>query len=118
MKQLLVFVYRNANNCDCSANGVTSKYKQFTLLYDCSFDEAKQWVEENDPSRIEEYLYSNPRVLWGKPAPYAEPLQKKPGTNQMFGGNFVYTTDSRFQNATYGMDAPLKVFDRFEQFEY
>lgn len=50
------------------------------------------------------------RTLGGKPCWYAAPLYSPPGMyGPMFGGNFLWTSDSRFPTA-----APLPIHDRFE----
>ena len=50
------------------------------------------------------------RVLWGKQKNYAVPASiAKSGRHSMAGGNWIYTSDSRFPS-----DAPISVHDRVE----
>ena len=50
------------------------------------------------------------RNLFGKPAWYAKPASLVKSNSQcMMGGNFIYTSDSRFPG-----DAPIPVHDRVE----
>jgi len=52
------------------------------------------------------------RELWGEPAWYAKPASLlKNNTQSMCGGNFVYTSDSRFPAR-----APISVHDRVETY--
>jgi len=50
------------------------------------------------------------RVLWGEQKNYAVPAAiAKSGRHSMAGGNWIYTSDSRFPS-----DAPISVHDRVE----
>lgn len=49
------------------------------------------------------------RTVFGKEYRHVEPLDNPQGKWVMFGGNFVYTSDSRFPN-----DYPLAIHDRIE----
>lgn len=112
MKKLLTFVFRRGTGEDCTNNGLSATHDDFVLLYDCTIEEANQYCEENGFDK-DEYLYLNKRHLFGHESFYAEPLVKKPDHIQMFGGNFIYTSDSRFPKVN-GTHAPIKIFDRFE----
>jgi len=111
MKGLLVFVLRDADGTDCTANGITSQVKQLLLVDDsiqAPFDVKKDEV----------YLVLVRRTIAGRNYMHAEPRKNglplhtdEEGT-MMAGGNFVYTSDSRFPN-----QYPISVHDRFEDWK-
>ena len=100
---ITVSVYRNANG-DCSLGGVTSK-DDTTLVVE---------VKDGNISEIylEEYGYT---VLEVKPSPIgSNHIAFKPANEKrrgMFGGNFVWSSDSRFREL---YPNPVPVHDRFE----
>ena len=101
-KGLLVFVYRNTLG-DCTADGVTSKLDKMVLL-----DVPNTPFEPKDDQS--DALVLVKRELFGKEYIHAEPVHKKPGmVGPMFGGNFIYSSDSRFPSKY-----PIPVHDRFE----
>lgn len=102
MNKIPTYVYKNSLG-DCTNNGLTSKHDRLMLCYgDLNQEEINELPEDS--------LILIERVLWGKPAPYAVPVEiYKSGRHSMAGGNFVYTSDSRFPGS-----APLSVHDRVE----
>ena len=59
------------------------------------------------------------RTLWEEDHSYAEPLVKPEGMNQMFGGNFVYTSgDNFYKLGGLKTGSPIPVHDRFEEWNY
>lgn len=96
---LLVDVFRSAH--DCTNGGITSKHNSFWLLD----------VDESEPAQSKiPCLRVCYRPQFGF---HVEPLIMPQGMiGPMFGGNFVWTSDSRFTEK-YGK-GPLKVHDRFE----
>ena len=115
VRKQLVFVYRNGEGYDCTNGGITCNRTQL-MLYSGDRDECyRQAKEENC---LHEALWLNKRILWDKNYYYAEPLQKGKGC-QMFGGNFVYSCDSRFKEmCDEYRNIPLPVHDRYETSEY
>ena len=102
MNKVLTFVYKNSLG-DCTNNGLTSKYDNLDLYYGQLDNEAIDKLAEDSLILIE-------RVLWGKQANYAVPVEiYKSGRHSMAGGNFIYTPDSRFPS-----DSPISVHDRVE----
>lgn len=105
-KGLLVFIYRWGH--DTTGDGVTSKVDSIILVDDKiegPFD-----VEDDVP-----YLSLVRRNLFGGEYIHAIPmLNGKPitGGNQMDGGNFIYSCDSRFRAVN---KYPIPVHDRFEK---
>ena len=101
MNYLTVDVYRSAG-IDCTNNGVTSETSQ-TFVVPCLHGPiGADQVEER------EYVILAPGVAGDR-------MHMKPegvSGHCMFGGNFVYTSDSRFIEL-YG-NRPIHVHDRIE----
>lgn len=103
VRGLLVEVLRQADGHDCTAEGVTSKFDKAILVGegipaifqptpDCpALELRKKW-----PNTLKEYLYAVPADL-------------PESTWVTFGGNFIYTSDSRFPGRY-----PIPVHDRIE----
>jgi hypothetical protein len=132
MKGLSVSVYRNTSYGDCTMNGVTSKYDNFILV-----GVAEKSPEDTpalflvkrklagvaeifEPSEDTPALFLVKRKLGGTSINakdgvhylHAVPADEngKPRMGGMMGGNFIYTSDSRFPSAS-----PIPVHDRFER---
>lgn len=107
MQGLLVSVYRNASNngYDCTNGGISSKHDMFVLVGD-GVPEIFTPNEKHPAIRLIK------RKVRGLDEFYiAIPIETGfcAGFPYMFGGNFLYTSDSRFPS-----DAPIKIFDRLE----
>ncbi len=99
MQKISTYPFRHPLG-DCTNNGLTSVGNSFDLYFDVD-------SVDNIP---DDALILVKRNLFGKPAWYAKPASLfKSGTQSMMGGNFVYTSDSRFPG-----DAPIPVHDRVE----
>jgi hypothetical protein len=103
MKYLPVNIYRT-DGTDCTNRGVTSEFARRTLVVPCP----NGHISEDDV-RIRGYVKLEVGTAGG--ATHFKPEGVKPGSN-MHGGNFVYTSDSRFRRM-YG-HAPVAVHDRVE----
>lgn len=106
-KGLIVDVYRSAFG-DCSNGGLSSRHDRLLLVGPTVpqiFEESDEW-----PS-IELGIAGN-RV-------HVRPVELPSGmAGPMFGGAFVYSSDSRFKDATGVPDGrPLHLHDRFETSE-
>ena len=115
IKKINVDVFKSASFGDCTNGGLTSRKRSMFLFVDCTREEA---VEECEKFGInpEDQLLLVRRELWGERHDYAEPLVKPERMAQCFGGNFVYTSDSRFHEWT-GCWNPMPVHDRFDTWE-
>ena len=86
-----------------------------TLFWGCKREEALAYCQEFgiDPDRC---LWLVERTLWGEQHNYAAPLVHESGKcGPMFGGNFIYTSDSRLADAMGTTTSePVKVHDRYE----
>lgn len=102
-KGLLVSVYRDASlNGDCSNGGVSSKFNQFLIVG----KGIPEIFSKDDPEQIlvlTEIHYEGVHY-------FAKPYGLK--TRSMAGGNFIYTSDSRFRRAAAGY--PIPIHDRVE----
>lgn len=108
MNKISTFPFRHPLG-DCTNNGLTSVGNSFDLYFDVDIVDniPGKYVVDNIP---DDALILVKRNLFGKSAWYAKPASLfKSGTQSMMGGNFVYTSDSRFPG-----DAPIPVHDRVE----
>lgn len=113
---LWVNVYRD-NLGDCTGGGLTSRVNDPTLFFNCTREETIEYCKENGINP-ENQLFLIERQLWGEDHFYAEPLVKPANAgryNQMFGGNYIMTSDGRFPHQNGLKTAyPIPVHDRFE----
>lgn len=116
MKVLNVTVFKPAGFPDCTANGLSSRVNGGFLFYDCSNDEALEYCKNHDIDPAKQFIMVS-RTLWGEDHSYAEPLVKSNEKAQMFGGNFLYTSDSRMYRTGNVYKVPVPIHDRFETWE-
>ena len=85
---------------DCTNNGVSSRIDDFILI---AQDDLNDYIDKDTENVLVvvdgpyDTLRAVPYDLFNRDVWY------------MFGGNFVYTSDSRFPS-----DSPIKIFDRVE----
>lgn len=110
MKVISVDVYRSKRG-DCSNGGITSKFDELDLYSD--INNFKEYSEIPVDS-----LVLIKRVLFDKNCDYVIPYtyslfqsNKVISGNGMFGGCFVYSSDSRYRELC---NNPLPVHDRIE----
>lgn len=102
LEALPVSVYKSPLG-DSSANGITSKTNRLLLVFDGLSSPFK--TNEN-----EDYLVLIKRNIGGKEYLHAKPQSLiDSNTHSMFGGNFIFTSDSRFPSPY-----PIPVHDRVE----
>ena len=101
MRYLPVNVYTNDAFGDCSNSGVTARMPE-RLVVPCE-----------DGHISEEDVVDRGYVVLELGTILDSKHFKVPGTRGMFGGNFVYSSDSRFGKA-YGRQ-PIHVHDRIER---
>ncbi len=104
MKGLLVHVYRGQH--DCTNEGISSKHNDFILI-----GHGHGVPEIFDPTDETPALILVERTIGGEKYLHAQPLEnlRKGNVGWMFGGHFVWTSDSRFPNKY-----PLPIHDRQE----
>jgi hypothetical protein len=97
-KGLLVHVLRSVG--DCTNGGVTTRYEKFVLVGEgvAEIFAPSEDAPELQLGRRGDYIYA---------VPTEEPKGSHMGP--MSGGNFIYTSDSRFPSRQ-----PIAVHDRFE----
>lgn len=115
-KGLRVGVLRDAGLGDCTNGGVTGKHNRVTLFVPGRLD---GYI---DPAEAQNALVAINRPEFGwyaVPAEWVKVVNGKPvvtppagSVGPMFGGNFIYTSDSRFREAV-GWQ-PIPVHDRVE----
>lgn len=107
MKQgMLVYVYRNGS-ADCTAGGITSNVDMIIIV-----GEGIEGPFEVDPG--EACLELRKKNVGGDEYLYAVPVDGRDTAGMvgpMFGGNFVYSSDSRFRRVC---KYPIPVHDRWE----
>lgn len=100
---LAVNVYRNSG-IDCTANGISANHDRLVAV---NIPNSPFNPTEDSPG-----VYIENRTLFGESGYWvAYPLNDDgtPRKGGMFGGNFIYSSDSRFPN-----EFPIPIHDRFE----
>ena len=109
MKQLLTFPLRNALG-DTTNNGLSSKVNNAYLVWDVDPLNEDQILEDFYNEKGEDFFIAEERYIFGEYSMIAVPYTVwKSGKRPMMGGNFLYTSDSRFP-----VDAPIAIHDRVE----
>lgn len=106
MKGLIVEVFKAATGPDCTGGGASSRHAEFVIL-----DDAMPGPFAPTPSRPALRLVR--RNLHDGEYIHAVPDEPRPAgaAGPMFGGNFVFSCDSRFRAVT---NYPIPVHDRYE----
>lgn len=102
-KGLICGVLRDVEIGDCSNDGISSNHDTVLLL----FDEEEAQVFEESEGRPTVKLVR--RKIAGKDYVHAEPVE---GTGYMFGGAFIYSSDTRF--GLFANQYPIALHDRKE----
>ena len=120
IKGLSCSVYTNSNG-DSTNDGLSSKKDSLIVVNAIGKSEKeirkmnpKDFGSFNSPSTTEnepDFLVVYEKTFFGREkhlraVPYSVIMS---GEHFMFGGNFIYTSDSRFPS-----DSPIKIFDRVE----
>ena len=107
-KGMLCYIFKSPLG-DCTLNGLSSKHDDCLLIIDNERCEVFEQSEERPTFKLIKKSYS-----WGDYV-YAQPIgEGRAGTNDyMAGGNFLYTSDSRFRE--YANDYPIPIHDRQEK---
>jgi hypothetical protein len=104
MKGMIVSVFRDAVGIDCSNRGISSNHENLLLVGD-GLPEIFDSAEHTDcPMVVLEGIR-----LGKKTYIHAIPAENPNNDWFMFGGNFIYSSDSRFPS-----DYPIPVHDRVE----
>ena len=115
MKKTLVHVFRWSLG-DCTGNGLSNNVDEGYLFWNCTRDEAIEWCKQSNIDPTKHFIIRE-RELWGEDHSYAEPLIKPENRAQVFGGNFLYTSDSRMYKTGGIYKVPVPIHDRFETWE-
>ena len=95
---------------DCSNGGISERHSEVLIEHPRGYIEVD---EENPPENLCKIVTRN--FGFGSYT-HIEPVAKPAGIGWMFGGTLVYSSDSRFKEAT-GIDYPLCLHDRQETAE-
>lgn len=99
MKGLSVDVYKTGRS-DCTNGGISSKTDSLILV-----GKLIPEIFEGDETNL---ISIKVKIISGKKYFYATPIKIENGIS-MFGGNFIYSSDSRFP-----FDHPISLHDRVE----
>lgn len=100
MDRIRAEVYRGSG--DCTNGGVTSKTDHCILFF-------RDGDGVPDEINGQPVLILSRRTIGGREHLSAVPPMPHSGSGPMFGGNFIYSCDSRFPS-----EYPIPVHDRFE----
>ena len=103
---LTVSVLRAADRSDCSIGGLSSTVTSVDLF--ATFAD----IPEGFP--LDKALVVVKRKVFGEVYVHAQPADRMAPGSYMSGGNFIYTTDSRWRDIT-GVAYPIAVHDRRER---
>lgn len=120
MKTLNVSVYYNNAYRKCAWNGYSTYKEQIVMVsgdrQEC-LNECWKLIQEGK-NKPDDFYYLNERYLWNEQHFFLEMLFPNKKGITMDGGNFAYSSDSRFQKIT-GSWNPIPIHDRVEtQEEY
>ena len=110
---MIVSVYRSdTGNHDCTAGGMTNSKTGVNQLCVINIDGPFKPTDDTPAAALEVGPFGSARIV------PATPRWQRAG-NRMFGGNFAYTSDSRFDAAveeiTGGKSGgPVAIHDRYE----
>ncbi len=101
---LPVEVFKSKALGDCTNNGISSRRNELYVMTGEYYP--------FEPKDIRECICIEEEEIFGKRHVRAKPLYK-PRRSYMMGGNFVYTSDSRFKDIS-GIQYPVPIHDRYE----
>lgn len=108
VRGISVFVYRNSIGGDCTNYGLSSKKDRLIMVGEDGSDfDCPHTTKEGEDYLVYVLAFPGNPILEHYRAIPKSLLDS--GKHVMFGGNFVYSSDSRFPS-----DSPVKVFDRVE----
>ena len=110
MKGLICSVFESKAHGNCSANGISSRCKQVTLCpdYDAKYGMGIPSIFEVS-AVAPAVVVRSIRISEDREHFFAVPVELTDTGAAMFGGSFIYTSDSRFP-----MEYPLPLHDRVE----
>lgn len=97
---------RHDTNCDCTNNGISNRFTEILVEHPQGYIEVDL---DNPPENLCVF-----RTLWLGGNPYHRLIPysiAESGKHSMFGGNFAYSSDSRFREFN---EYPLPIHDRVE----
>lgn len=113
-------VYKNAEIGDSSNGGASSRWNSLYLCYDyVTEDDVIEYCKENNKMHeVERFVQVETRNLFGKTYKNIKLVfegrqEIRNMVGGMYGGNVLYTSDSRWEKIT-KCDYPLAIHDRYE----
>ena len=105
MKALPIQVYRSTNIGDCTNGGISSRFESLLLVHPEGFVSID---ETNPPENLVQLVKIE---TFGGEYMCIKPVAEPSGIGWMAGGNFAYSSDSRFNDLS---KYPLSIHDRQE----
>ena len=105
----MVGVLRRAGS-DCSNGGVSATSEYLVVLHENAPELAPPTDETPAMELVEREGWSHPYLR-----PFLRPVKKRPGGFYSFGGNFAYSSDSRFEKLN-PLGLPIPIHDRWERY--
>lgn len=110
MKGLLVHVFRSGTRFRRNMDQVSNQYDQMILIGDNIKCSERPWCESVDPVTLYLQEDKDRKYIWCTPVKENKGDEK--WTPYMAGGNFVYSSDSRFPSKY-----PIPIHDRRETWD-
>lgn len=114
------YVYRDADGYDCTMNGASSRFKRlYVVKRDVTLQDVEELCKKNPKYNLEQFFKVDYKFYECKNPVFAgyvrlKPLVKVPHACNMFGGNYLASSDSRFKDFVCGLDYPVPIHDRWE----
>lgn len=108
------YVYREADGSDCTNGGVSSKYRRLYVVAEhVTLQDVQELCKENNYYTVDQFLKLDYDFLGSNGYCRLEPINKG-GKWNMFGGNYLISSDSRFKEYVGYCKYPVPILDRFE----
>ena len=116
---LPIYVYRQADGCDCTNGGISAEYDRLLCLCDAGFIEVDL---DHPPKELVKIVSRTLPRLWDfsgdgdyeSTVYHIEPYAKPEHVGWMMGGNYAASSDSRFADMVGGIYGAIPVHDRQE----
>lgn len=114
------WVYRDADGCDCTNNGASARFKRlYVVRREVTVREVEEFCFHNPQYDPEQFFKVDYQFYESKNPMFAgyvrlDPVVKQFGACNMFGGNYLASSDSRFKDFVCGCQYPVPVHDRWE----
>jgi len=106
-------VYRHGKS-DCTNNGVSARYDSLYVVAEhVTLADVEEFCKENPTYKVEQFVKVDYEFLDSHNYLRLDPINKGNKWN-MFGGNYLASSDSRFKEFVNGSKYPVAIHDRYE----